>query len=153
VRSRIQDFPFGVEERLDPFDRHPELAGRRYLFIHLTGRGEFSYLFSYRSENEIIDAAAGSIPMGYTQIDILEWCDSIGPNPGHKPKSWQRRAAENLRRDRGAEGRAWLLVGDNSQTFGWTDSLHLAEGAAAVIATQRRIRIAIALLRASVSWH
>jgi hypothetical protein len=96
MRHRIQHFRLGLEQRRDPFDQNQDLAGQKHLFLYLTGRGEFSYLFPETMEKEIINEAEQTIPVGYTQLWILEWITAIRPESGEKVKPSQRRAAQHL---------------------------------------------------------
>jgi hypothetical protein len=133
---RIPGFRFGLDNRRSPFDQHADIVAQHYLFIYLTGRGEYSYLFPHTTESDIIDAAEQSIPMGYTQIWILEWINAIRPESVKKTKPFQRRAAQNLRRDRVQEGHSYVLIGENAQCFGCTDTLQAALGASKSIAIE-----------------
>ncbi len=150
---RIQGFRLGLEQRRDPFDQHQDITGQNYLFLYLTGRGEYSYLFPNATENSVIDEAERSIPMGYTQIWILEWINSIRPNPGKKIRPFQRRAAQDLRPGGVQEGRSYVLIAENGQCLGCTEKLHGAIGAAKLIAIEKQVRIAVGLLKANVTWH
>ncbi len=73
----IPGFRLGLEHRRNPFDQHPDIVGQHYLFVYVTGRGEYSYVFPPTTENDIIDAAEHAIPMGYTQRWILEWVNAM----------------------------------------------------------------------------
>jgi len=150
---RIQGLRLGLEQRRNPFEQHPDIVGQHYLFLYLTGRGEYSYVFPQTTESHIIEAAAQSIPMGYTQLWILEWVRAIRPELGQKIKPSQRRAAQHLRQDRVQEGYSYVLIGENAQCFGGTEKLHTAIGASRSIAVERQVRIALGLLKANVTWH
>ena len=107
--SFVQGFRFGLEARLNPFDVHEDLAGRKHLFLYVTGRGELSYLFPDAPESDIIGEAERCIPMGYTQIWILEWVVSVRPEPGKKnevPSAARRAGTGAGRNPRGAFVRA-----------------------------------------------
>jgi hypothetical protein len=149
----IQGFRPGLESRMDPFEQHPDSAGRRYRFIYLTGRGTYSYLFPSMPENDIVAEAEAAIPMGYTQIWILEWIAAIRPESGKKIQPSQRRAAQNLRLNGVLEGRSHILIGENGQCFGCTEKLQAAIGASRLLAVEKHIRIAIGLLAANITWH
>jgi hypothetical protein len=150
---RIPGLQLGLEHCRSPFDPHPDLVGQHYLFIYLTGRGEYIYLFPLMPEHDILDAAAQAIPMGYTQIWILEWVNAVRLELGKKLKPSQRRAAYMLRQDQIQERRSYVLIGEQGQCFGGTDKRQAALGAAKAIASERRIRIAVGLLTANVTWH
>ena len=150
---RIQGFRFGLEQARNPFDPHPELSGQHDLFLYLTGRGEYSYVFPPMAESDIIEAAAQSIPMGYTQIWILEWINAVRPEPRKKIKPFQRRATHHLRPERFQEGHSYILLGENARCFGGAETLPAALGASKVIAVESAVRIAIGLLKATVMWH
>ena len=151
--SFVQGFRFGLEARLNPFDVHEDLAGRKHLFLYVTGRGELSYLFPDAPESDIIGEAERCIPMGYTQIWILEWVVSVRPEPGKKTKSHQRRAAQELAQGGIREGHSYVLIGEHSRCFGHTEKLHAAKGAAEALAAENSVRIAIGLLKANMTWH
>lgn len=150
---RIQGFRLGLEAQRSPFDQEHDIVGQHYLFIYLTGRGEYSYLFPHTTESNVIDEAARSIPMGSTQIWILTWMTALRPEPGKKITPSQRRAAQNLKLDRVEEGSAYVLIGETGQCFGCTERLQAALGASRLIAVERSVRIAIGLLQANVPWH
>jgi hypothetical protein len=38
---RIQGLQLGLKQCRNPFEPHPDLAGQHYLFLYLTGRGEY----------------------------------------------------------------------------------------------------------------
>jgi hypothetical protein len=40
---RILGVPLGLDHLRSPFDPHPDLVGQHYVFLYLTGRGEYSY--------------------------------------------------------------------------------------------------------------
>jgi hypothetical protein len=86
---RMQGLRLGLEHRRSPFIRHPDIVGEHHLFIYLTGRGEYSYLFPQTTESDIIDTAAQSIPVGYTQLWILEWINAVQPEPTKKLRPFQ----------------------------------------------------------------
>lgn len=150
---RIQGFRLGLEQASNPFDPHPELIGQHYLFLYLTGRGEYSYVFPPLAESDIIEAAAHSIPMGYTQIWILEWINAVRPEPRKKIKPFQRRATQHLKPERFQEGHSYVLIGENARCFGGAETLPAALGASKVLAVESAVRIVIGLLKANVTWH
>jgi hypothetical protein len=150
---RIQGFRLGLEHCRNPFDPHPDIVGQHYLFLYLTGRGEYSYVFPPTTERDILDAAAHSIPMGYTQIWILEWVNAVRPEPGKRLKPSQRRAAHTLRRDGVQEGRSYVLLSENAQCFGSAETLQAALGASKALAIEHTVRIAVGFLKANVTWH
>lgn len=154
---RVQDFSLGLEWRKDPFDPNDDISGRTFLFIYVTGRGEYSYLFPDMADNDIIVEANHTIPMGYTQIWILEWVMSVRPQAGKikrkKAQPFQRRAVESLRQGGAQERRSYVLLGEEGLCFGWSDKLHSAEGAAKLIAEEKKLRVVIGLLRANITWH
>lgn len=153
----IKDFSLGLDGRKDPFEPNDDLADAVFLFIYMTGRGEYSYLFPDMSENDIVAEADRTIPMGYTQLLILEWIKSVRPryqrNKGKKVRPSQRRAAEELSQGGAQEGQAFVLLTENGLCLGWSPKLQLAESAALAIAEERKSRIVIALLRANITWH
>ncbi len=150
---RIQGLQLGLEERRSPFEPNPDIDGRRYLFLYLTGRGEYSYLFPPTTESHIMDAAAQSIPMGYTQIWILEWIRAVRPELGQKTTPSQRRAAQHLSQDGTRAGYSYVLIGESAQYLGGTENLHTAIEASRLLVLEKRVRIALGLLKASVTWH
>jgi hypothetical protein len=109
------------------------------------------------AEDDIIAEAEHTIPMGYTQLWILEWVMSVRPRAGKlkrkKVKPSQRRAAENLRQDGLQERNSYVLLGKNGRCFGWSDNPHSAVGAAKLIAEEGMVRVAIGLLQANITWH
>ena len=153
----VRDFSLGLEWRKDPFDPNDDISSRAFLFIYLTGRGEYSYLFPEMAEDDIIIEADRTIPTGYTQIWILEWIRAVRPQSGkikrEKVKPFQRRAVENLRQSGAQERQSYVLLGENGLCFGWSDKLHSAEGAAKLIAEEKKLRVVIGLLRADITWH
>jgi hypothetical protein len=85
----------------NPFDQHPDIDGQHYLSIYaLPVRESIAIYFHTRhtTEHTIIDHAAHSIPLGYTQLWILGWISAMRLEPETKIKPSQRRAAQNLRR-------------------------------------------------------
>jgi hypothetical protein len=150
---RIPGFPRGLEQGRNPFDPHPAIVGQHYLFLYLTGRGEYSYVFPPMTEHDILNAAAQSIPMGSTQLWILEWVNAIQPELGKKMKPFQRRAAHTLLQDQMQEGRSYVLIGEHGQCFGGTEQMQTALGASKAIAVDRAVRIAVGFLIANVPWH
>src|SRR5687767_5887952 len=112
---RIPGFPLGLKHCRNPFDPHPDIMGQHYLFLYLTGRGEYSSVFPPTPEHDILDAAAHAIPMGSTQLWILEWITAMQPERGKKLKSVQRRAVQTLRQDQMQEGRSYVLIGEHGQ--------------------------------------
>jgi hypothetical protein len=150
---RIQGFRLGLDHCRNPFEPHPEIVGQHYLFLYLTGRGEYSYLFPPTAEHVILDAASQSIPMGYTQLWILERITAMRPALGKNMKPSQRRAVHTLRQDRVQEGHSYVLIGEHGQYFGGTDKLSAALGASKAMAAERAVRIAVGFLTANVTWH
>jgi hypothetical protein len=149
----IPGLRLGQEDRRNPFDPHPDLVGQHYLFLYLTGRGEYSYLFPPMPGNDILDAAAQAIPMGYTQLWILEWVSAIRPELGKKMKPFQRRAVHYLRQNQVQEGHAYVLLGEHGQCFGGTAKVSAALGASKAIASERILRIVVGFLTANITWH
>jgi hypothetical protein len=150
---RIPGFPLGLAPPRNPFDPPPDLVGQHYLFLYLTGRGEYSYVFPPTPEHDILDAAAHAIPMGSTQIWILEWVNAVRPELGKKLKPSQRRTVHTLRQDQMQEGHSYVLIGENGQCFGGTEKVSAALGASKAIASERTVRIAVGFLTANVTWH
>jgi hypothetical protein len=149
----IQGFRLGLDHCRNPFDQHADIVGQHHLFIYLTGRGAYSYIFPPTAESDILDAAAHCIPMGYTQIWVLEWINAVRPTLGKPPRPSQRRAAQQLRLDRMQEGHTYVLIGENAQCFGGTERLPWALGASRWLAAERAMRIAVGLLTANITWH
>jgi hypothetical protein len=150
---RIQGLQLGLEQCRNPFEPHPDLAGQHYLFLYLTGRGEYSYLFPQMTEGHIINAAAQAIPLGYTQIWILEWVRAMRPKPGQKIRPSQRRAVQHLSQASVQEGHSYVLIGEHGQCFGCTENLSTAIGASKLLNVARQVRIALGLLQMNVTWH
>jgi hypothetical protein len=149
----IQGLRLGLEDRRNPFDPHPDLVGQHYLFLYLTGRGEYSYIFPPTTQNDILDAAAQAIPMGYTQLWILEWINAMRPEPGKQRMPFQRRAVHHLRQDQVQEGHSYVLIGEHGQCFGFTNTWHTATGASKAIAVASTSRIVVGFLKANITWH
>jgi len=149
----LEKFRLGQDRRCDPFEPHEDLAGQLQLFVYVTSRGGFSYLFPDCNDNEVIDAAESSIPVGYTQIWILEWITALRPKPAREVKASERRAAGDLKLHGAREGRSYILIAENGRCFGIADTLHRARAAAVAIGTQERVRIAVGRLKADVTWH
>jgi hypothetical protein len=105
------------------------------------------------TENDLLDAAAQAIPMGYTQLWILEWVSAIRPELGTKSKPFQRRAVHTLRQEQVQEGHSYVLLGEHGQCFGGTAKVSAALGASKAIASERSLRIAVGFLTANVTWH
>lgn len=148
----IENFRFCQEANRDPFDENDDIKAENYQFLYLTGRGQCSRLFPETKGDIMVAEAERCIPMGYTQIWVIQWARSINPG-ATKIKSSQRRAAQNLRKDRIQEQRSWVLLGEDGVYLGWSDKLHSAVEAAGVISAEKRIRIAIGLLKADITWH
>jgi len=111
----IQKFKLGRDESKDPFEKHDTTA-QSLMFIYLTGRGEYSYLFEAASVNEVIEEAGATIPMGYTQLWIIQWLKSVHPMSGdRKVRRARRLAAEAGARDRGTvlsgHRQRWTVLG------------------------------------------
>lgn len=151
--SFIQGFRLGLDARRSPFDEHRDISGRKHLFLYLTGRGELSDLFPVAPESDIIDEAERCIPMGYTQIWILQWVASVRPEPEKTTKPFQRRAAQELAQTGIREGHSYVLIGEHSRCFGHTEKLHAARRAAEALAAENSVRIAIGLPKANLTWH
>jgi hypothetical protein len=149
----MQGLQLGLDHRRSPFDLHPEMVGQHYVLLYLTGRGEYSSLFPPMLEHDTLDAAAHAIPMGSTQLWILEWINAMRPEPGKKLKPFQRRAVHTLRQERVQEGHSYVLIGENGQGFGGTEKMQAALGASKAIAVERVVRIAVGFLAANVTWH
>jgi hypothetical protein len=152
VLRRVEGFPLGVDARLDPFDAHPELAGRGFMFIYLTGRGESSYLFPPVPFGEVVRLAEGAVPMGYTQLWVLQWEAAVRPGRGRTIGPGRRRAAQAVAGTRARE-RAFVLLGERAGHVGTAATLPQAVSAARVLAVEQRARIALALLVVDVTWH
>jgi hypothetical protein len=105
------------------------------------------------TEGNIIDAAAQAIPLGYTQLWILEWMRAIRPELGQKITPSQRRAAQHLSQASVQEGHSYVLIGENGQCFGCTEKLPTAIGASRLLAVARQVRIALGSLQMNVTWH
>jgi hypothetical protein len=105
------------------------------------------------TENDILDAAAQSIPMGYTQLWVLEWINAVRPELGKKITPFQRRAVHTLRQERVQEGCSYVLIGEHGQCFGGTAKVSAALGASKAIASERGVRVAVGFLTANVTWH
>lgn len=151
--SRVEGFQPGLDGRRDPFDQHPDLARSTLLFIYLTGRGQFSYLIEGMTEHEIIREAERTIPMGYTQIWVLQWASAVRPEYGREASAEERQATGELRQDRPREDHSYVLLGENARNFGWTGGVEAATRAARAIAAKERVRVAIGLLKNDVTWH
>ena len=149
----IQGLQLGLEQGRNPFEPHPDLVGQHYLFLYLTGRGEYSYLFPQMSEDHIINAAAQAIPLGYTQVWILAWVRAMRPEPGQKIRPSQRRAVQHLSQASVQEGHSYVLIGEHGQCFGCTEKLSTAIGASKLLTVARQVRIALGLLQMNVTWH
>lgn len=149
----IPDFPLGRAQKMSPFDAHEDIATQTCLFLYLTGRGQYSYLFADTPGLLAVNEAERTIPMGYTQLWVLSWTTSIQPMYRKKSKPSQRRAVQTVARNRTLEGRSYVLIGENGMHFGSTEKLHTAVAAARLLAVEKRIRIVIALLKANVTWH
>ena len=100
----IQSFRLGRDEGEDPFDKRDTTA-QSLMFIYLTGRGEYSYLFEAASVSEVIEEAGATIPMGYTQLWIIRWLKSIHPMSGGR-KERRARAGSALRQERAIAGQS-----------------------------------------------
>jgi len=154
---RVRDFSLGLKWRKDPFAPNDDISGQTFLFIYVTGRGEYSYLFPDMAEGDIITEANHTIPMGYTQIWILQWIMSVRPQSGKikrkKVKPFQRHAVEDLRQGGVQERQSYVLLGEDGLCLGWSDKLRSAEGAAKLIAEEKKVCVAIGLLRANITWH
>lgn len=151
----IPDFSFGLVERRNPFDRR-DGSEETLLFLYVTGRGEFSYLFEVMSEHVILSEAEKSIPRGYTQLWLLERILAVQPSSKTERqgiRSSHRRAVEALRRDAVQAGLSYVLLAENGHNLGWSPRLPAAENAARAIVAGNHGRIVIALLRADITWH
>src|SRR5574341_1026602 len=96
----IQGFTLGSDQARDPFENHDTTA-QALMFIYLSGRGEYSHLFPAVSVNDVIEAAGAAIPMGYTQLWIIQWLASVHPISGE----------DNVQRTRGGSLRTHGQIG------------------------------------------
>ena len=149
---RVEGFPLGADARLDPFDAHPDLAGQGYMFIYLTGRGECSYLFPPIPRGNVVRVAEETVPMGYTQLWILQWEAALRPERRRAIRPAQRRAARAVAETRPGE-RSFVLLGERTGAVGAAETLRAATAAARVIAVEARAQIVVGLLVADVTWH
>ena len=149
----IPNFTLGMEQRLNPFNHGFDPENKTFMFIHLTGRGGFSYLFPEISEQAIVAEAERTIPMGYTQIWVLEWIKAVQPDFAKKTRPAQRRSVEKIGHGTVRENISFVLFGENGICFGSTDSIHTAREAAGFLAVEKKTRIVIGLLRVNISWH
>jgi len=147
----IQKFKLGRDESKDPFEIHDTTA-QSLMFIYLTGRGEYSYLFEAASVNEVIEEAGATIPMGYTQLWIIQWLKSVHPMSGDR-KVRRARAGSPLRQERAIAGQSYLAIARDGRYWGWSESLERAASAAQKISNNQGIALAIGLLKADESWH
>lgn len=145
--SSIPEFTYGQEARRDPFAPG---AGEG-VFLHLTGRGQTSYLIAAEQEPGL-NAALDAIPMGYTQIWVIEWAGAAGPAEGTLPAP-VRRAAGRLCQDRPRQGESWVLIGERGGCLGWCRDRITALEAARAVSDEKKVRIAVGLLRLDITWH
>ncbi len=150
---RIQGLILGLDERRNPFDPQSDIANHGYLFLYVTGRGEYSYLFAPMEEEEILRAADEAVPMGYAQLMVLEWVQAFHPAPGVGIKPSERRAGQDLSLKAAREGRSYALIGENGEWFGCAEKLPTAMSAARSIAAEKRVRVALGLVKSSLAWR
>ncbi len=147
----IQSFRLGRDEGKDPFDKR-DAATQSLMFVYLTGRGEYSYLFEAALVNEVIGEAGASIPMGYTELWVIQWLKSVHPISGG-PRVRSVRGGSPLRQERVTEGRSYLVIARDGRYWGWSGRLEQAATVAQKISSEHGIALAIGLLKANVTWH
>lgn len=153
MQSSIPGFPLGLEEKRDPFAVAAAPVGAGLCFVYLTGRRTSSWLFPACPPEQILDEADQAIPMGYTQLWILEWRGAVASSLHKKAKPAAQRAVEALHQEAVQAGASWPLLGENGAYFGWAESAATALAAAQVLAARHRTRIAVGRLLADVAWH
>lgn len=121
------------------------------MFVYLTGRGEHSHLFPRIPVSDVVDEAAKTIPMGYTQLWVIGWLTAVGPSS--RGRRTHRRPAASLSHERVVGGASHLVLSEAGHYLGWSDTRGGAVRAARAIAHEQRVRLAVGLLVADVGWH
>jgi hypothetical protein len=149
---RIESFGLGRDRRLDPFDERTGGPRERLWFAYLAGRGECSFLFTPASVDEVVEAAR-SVPIGRTDLWVLERVAVTRPRRRTRARPADRRAAQTL--DNGAPNaaRPHVLIGERGQSFGTAAQARIALAAARALADEHDVRIVVARLVENVPWH
>jgi hypothetical protein len=149
--QRLDGFPLGDDARRDPFDA-PRLDGMPEWFVYVSGRGQGSWLFPAMDITHIEAAAAATVPMGYTDLWVLERLAVVPPPrrvaPGDRRAAGKSRLAGSARRPD-----ARVLLREDGRCLGWAPTPATALRAARGLAVAHQQRILIGRLIADLPWH